>query len=71
MGGAQGSPARLFYVPVSVLEFGAAMLGKSSIYQRLCGSLQVDIRKTRELLSWTPPVTVDEGLRRAAAGFRA
>lgn len=71
MGEAQGSPARLFYAPVSVLELGAAMLGKSSIYQRLCGSLQVDIRKTRELLGWSPPVTVDEGLRRAAAGFRA
>lgn len=71
MGEAQGSPARLFYAPVSVLELGAAMLGKRSIYQRLCGSLQVDIRKTRELLSWAPPVTVDEGLRRAAAGFRA
>jgi nucleoside-diphosphate-sugar epimerase len=71
MGEAQGSPARLFYAPVSVLELGAAMLGKRSIYQRLCGSLQVDIGKTRELLSWAPPVKVDEGLRRAAAGFRA
>jgi nucleoside-diphosphate-sugar epimerase len=70
MGEAQGSPARLFYAPASALELGAAMLGKRSIYQRLCGSLQVDIRKTRELLSWAPPVTVAEGLRRAAAGFR-
>ncbi len=71
MGEAQGSPARLFYAPVSVLEFGSAMLGKRSIYRRLCGSLQVDVRKTRELLGWSPLVTVDEGLRRAAAGFRA
>jgi nucleoside-diphosphate-sugar epimerase len=71
MGEAQGSPARLFYAPVSVLELGAAILGKHSIYHRLCGSLQVDIRKTRDLLGWSPKVTVDEGLRRAAAGFRA
>jgi nucleoside-diphosphate-sugar epimerase len=71
MGEAQGSPARLFYAPASVLELGAAMLGKRSICQRLCESLQVDIRKTRELLGWAPPVTVDEGLRCAAAGFRA
>jgi nucleoside-diphosphate-sugar epimerase len=71
MGQAQGRPARLFYAPVSLLELGASMLGKRSVYQRLCGSLQVDIRKTRELLGWSPPVTVDEGLRRAAAGFRA
>lgn len=70
MGQAQGSPARLFYAPLFAIELGAAMLGKRSIYQRLCGSLQVDIRKARELLGWSPPVTVDEGLRRAAAGFR-
>lgn len=70
MGAALGSPARLFYVPVSVLKLGAAMFGKQSIYQRLCGSLQVDIRKTQELLDWTPPVSVDEGLRRAANEFR-
>jgi len=31
-------------------------------------SLQVDIEKTRRLLGWTPPVSLDEGLRRAAAG---
>lgn len=36
--------------------------------QRLCGSLQVDISKARQLLGWAPPVTVDEGLRRAVAG---
>ena len=71
MGNAQGIPARLFHAPVATLRFGAALLGKQSIYHRLCGSLQVDIRKTQELLGWTPPVSVDEGLRRMAEGFRA
>ena len=33
---------------------------------RLCGSLQVDIEKTRRLLGWMPPLSLDEGLRRAA-----
>jgi nucleoside-diphosphate-sugar epimerase len=37
--------------------------------QRLCGNLQVDITKTRDVLGWLPPIGVDEGLRRAAAGF--
>jgi nucleoside-diphosphate-sugar epimerase len=32
--------------------------------------LQVDISHTRETLGWTPPITVDEGLRRAVAGLR-
>ncbi len=66
MGQAQGTPARLFYMPVTGLRLAAAAVGKSAVYQRLCGSLQVDIRKTRELLGWTPPVALDEGLRRAA-----
>ena len=48
---------------------GAALLGKRALAQRLCGSLQLDINKTRQLLDWTPPVSVDEGLRRAAEGF--
>ena len=66
LGEAQGTPARLFYAPVTALKLGAALIGKQSIYPRLCGSLQVDISKTRWLLDWTPPVSVDEGLRRVA-----
>jgi nucleoside-diphosphate-sugar epimerase len=71
MGEALGKPARLFYMPPALLEFGAQVLNKSSIYQRLCGSLQIDITKTSQLLGWTPPVSVNEGLRRAAEGLRA
>lgn len=43
---------------------GATILGKREMAQRLCGSLQVDISKSRTLLGWNPPVSVDEGLRR-------
>ncbi len=70
MGDAMGQPARLFYLPPGLLKLGATMLNKPGINQRLCGSLQLDIAKTRQLLGWTPPVSVDEGLRRAAEGFR-
>jgi len=71
MGAAMGNPARLFYLPPALLKLGATGLNKPGIYQRLCGSLQLDIAKTRQLLRWTPPVSVDEGLRRAAEGFRS
>lgn len=71
MGAAMGKPARLFYLPPALLKLGATGLNKPGIYQRLCGSLQLDIAKTRQLLGWTPPVSVYEGLRRAAEGFRA
>ena len=69
MGNALGKPARLLPVPSRLLEAGAAMLGKQALAQRLCGSLQVDISKTRELLNWTPPVSVDEALRKTAKHF--
>ena len=58
-------PVRLLPVPKSVLMAVASMLGKRDMAQRLCGSLQVDISKARALLGWNPPVSVDEGLRRA------
>ncbi len=60
-----GVSARLLPVPVWALQAGAALVGKGDAVQRLCGNLQVDISKARRLLGWVPPVSVDEGLRRA------
>ena len=70
MGQALGRPARLVPLPASILKLAAAMMGKPGVAQRLCGSLQVDIDKTRRLLDWTPPLTLDEGLKKAAGGLR-
>lgn len=67
---ALGKPSHLIPVPVFLLKVGAVLLGKPDIAQRLCGSLQVDITKTQSLLGWVPPSTVDEGLKKAAEGFR-
>lgn len=69
LGLALGRPARLLPVPTLLLKAGAAVLGRRDMAQRLCGSLQVDITKARTLLGWTPPISVDEGLRRTAQGF--
>jgi nucleoside-diphosphate-sugar epimerase len=62
-----GVPARLLPVPVWALQAGASLLGKGDVVQRLCGNLQVDASKARRLLGWVPPVSVEEGLRRAIA----
>ncbi len=64
VGEAMGKPARLIPVPAGMLQFGATLLGKKAMAQRLLGSLQVDISKTCELLDWKPPYTVEEGLKR-------
>jgi nucleoside-diphosphate-sugar epimerase len=69
MGVALGKPVRLLPVPSRLLEVGATLIGKQALAQRLCGSLQVDISKTRELLNWTPLVSVDEALRKSAKHF--
>lgn len=69
LGRALGKPARLVPVPAMLLKAGAALVGKPAIAQRLCGSLQVDISKTQQLLGWVPPLSIDEGLKRAAEGY--
>jgi nucleoside-diphosphate-sugar epimerase len=67
MAQAAGVPACLLPVPGWALQAGASLLGKGDAVQRLCGNLQVDIAKARSLLGWVPPVSVEEGLRRAMA----
>jgi len=69
MAKAFGVSPRLLPVPVALLKIMARAAGKGDMIDRLCGSLQVDITKAREVLGWTPPFTVDEGLARAAKRF--
>ena len=69
MGQAMNCPARLIPVPAGILKLAAALVGKRDMAQRLCGSLQVDIEKTRTLLGWQPPLTLDQGLKKAAEGL--
>lgn len=70
MGLALGKPARLLPIPAVWLQLIARLLGRPAIAQRLCGSLCVDIEKTRRLLGWEPPVTVDEAMSRTARYFQ-
>lgn len=62
---AMGRSARLFPLPLALLRWGSVALGRAPVYQRLCGSLQVDISATRVHLGWQPRISLDEGLRRA------
>ena len=61
-----GKKAHLLPVPVSWLRWAARALGRPSAAQRLLDSLVVDSSKARRLLSWNPPITMDEQLDRVA-----
>jgi nucleoside-diphosphate-sugar epimerase len=65
-----GLSPHLFPIPLWALRAGAALLGRSTDLQRLCGNLQVDISKARHLLEWAPPISLEVGLSRAIAERR-
>jgi nucleoside-diphosphate-sugar epimerase len=64
VGSALAKPALLVPVPMYIVNIAARCVGKSKVARQLLGSLQVDIEKTKLLLDWSPPFTVDEALRR-------
>lgn len=59
-------PVVLLPVPASILKVAAKAIGKDKVAQQLLGSLQADIQKTKSLLGWRPPFSVDEGLLKTA-----
>lgn len=56
-------------IPVGVLVSLAGLLGRRATAQRLLGSLQVDIKKTKLVLGWRPSVSLEEGLKSTAQHF--
>ena len=70
MAKALGKPSRLLPVPAFAIRLAAAFLGKRDISRRLLDSLQVDISKTKNLLNWQPPVSVEAALKVTADDFK-
>jgi UDP-glucose 4-epimerase len=62
LGHALHHPARLFHIPYWLLAGLARCAGQEPKLQRVCGSLQLDITKARQLLNWQPPLTLQQGL---------
>jgi UDP-glucose 4-epimerase len=58
-----GVSTRLFSLPPVVLRLIGELTGRSAAIDRLCGDLQVDIEKNRQLLGWTPKVDVETALQ--------
>jgi len=59
---AGGYNAFIFRFPLALFSVSLRVLGKSAIYDRLCGSMQVDIEYTKSQLSWAPPSKVKDCL---------
>ena len=62
---ALGKKSQLFYLPGALLKFLTYSIGRRAEYERLFGSLQVDISKNEQLLGWKPNVSVETGINKA------
>lgn len=56
---------RIFPFPISILRSLAVVFGKSSIIDKLTGSLSVDISHTTNTLNWHPPFSVESEIAKA------
>jgi nucleoside-diphosphate-sugar epimerase len=64
-----GHQAVLLPVPPGLLRAAATVIGAGPTMSRMLGSLTFDSARITEVVGWTPPITVDEGLRRAVGGM--
>lgn len=62
-------PAWLLPVPASVFKLAGKLMGKSDVVDRLIGDLQVDISDSKKHLNWTPPYTVEQGIKATVDDF--
>lgn len=61
---------RLLSLPTWLLVLVATILKRRAVAHRICGSLQVDISKNRELLGWVPPINMDKAMRQTAGHYQ-
>jgi nucleoside-diphosphate-sugar epimerase len=71
IGDALGVRARMLRCPVSLLDAGGALLGKSGEVARLTRSLEIDASLIRRELGWTAPFSVSHGLADTARWYHA
>ncbi|WP_462381146.1 NAD-dependent epimerase/dehydratase family protein [Pseudomonas sp. Marseille-QA0892] len=65
-----GKRARLFSMPEGLARLAGSLLGKREAIRRLYESLQLDDGHTRSVLSWNPPISVDEALEKVVRDLR-
>jgi nucleoside-diphosphate-sugar epimerase len=62
---ALGRRALLAPIPVTLMQAAAALFNRKQAATGLLDSLEIDLAKNRQLLGWTPPLTLEQGLERA------
>lgn len=58
-------------IPPKFINMVASAVGKSSVAQRLMGSLQVDISKTKNSLDWCPKHSTSESIQKATKFYKS
>ncbi|WP_260260054.1 NAD-dependent epimerase/dehydratase family protein [Vibrio intestinalis] len=49
-------------LPVSIMRFAGKLTGKSTMIEQLYGNLEVDSSNIKEVLGWTPPLTMKQAM---------
>ncbi|MFO7761660.1 MAG: NAD-dependent epimerase/dehydratase family protein [Desulfobia sp.] len=65
-----GKSPRLFPVPCRLLQYSGLLLGKKGEMDRLCASFRIDAGRAGETLSWSPPLSVNEELKKTVSWYR-
>lgn len=65
-----GTPARLFPLPTSLIQWAGRITGKSRAVNSLIGSLRVDSSKARQMLDWHPVKSMNDQLAQTAAWYK-
>lgn len=68
---AMDRPARLINVPLPILKLGSQIIGKPRAYDGLCGSFQLDISQTKQVLGWRAPFSWQDEIAMTVAAFES
>ena len=60
--GGLGKKVFQFPVPIKFMRFIGKLFGKSAMIEQLVGNLQVDSSNIKEVLNWTPPLTIKQAM---------
>lgn len=59
-----GNTYRGFPLPEKCIRFLGRVTGQNGVVDQLCGSLRISSNKAKTLLTWSPTVSLEEGLER-------